>query len=364
MFSGQAHVLQPVQRAFWQGSKEQSLFLGQRDGFGTGLDAKLAIDAGQVGLDRFDSDAESLADLAIARALDNQAEDIELASGEWLCRDSGGMAFFIEQQAADLRGEAALAPGDFMHRLANFAAACALEPVAFDSQLQHRLDVGYLVVGGQDEDSRGGLSIPVIVQHSLGNSKAVDVFHGNIQHDHLWMQMPAEGQRLGSILGLADHFEIGVFFQQASCAFSHHGVVIYQHDGYWLLPWPGLYMVHERTPSRVSGTINAGSCSASAIWDTGIMALAFSVCSQQAARMVTPRPGLVRMWRVPPMAVMRSCIPTSPRFSACRCFCCKPRPLSEISKEMAPPGLRRRRITARLALAYLNRLESASCPTR
>ena len=42
-------------------------------GFGTGLDAKLAIDTGQVGLDRFDRDAESLADLAIARALDNQA---------------------------------------------------------------------------------------------------------------------------------------------------------------------------------------------------------------------------------------------------------------------------------------------------
>ncbi len=59
------------------------MFLGQRDGFGTGLDAKLAIDTGQVGLDRFDRDAESLADLAIARALDNQAEDIELASGEW-----------------------------------------------------------------------------------------------------------------------------------------------------------------------------------------------------------------------------------------------------------------------------------------
>ncbi len=106
------------------------MFLGQRDGFGTGLDAKLAIDTGQVGLDRFDSDAESLADLAVARALDNQAEDIELASGEWLRRDSGGIAFFIEQEAADLRGEAALAPGDFMHRLANFAAARALEPVA------------------------------------------------------------------------------------------------------------------------------------------------------------------------------------------------------------------------------------------
>src|SRR6266571_1275452 len=63
-----------------------------------------------------------------------------------------------------------------MHSLANFAAAGALEPVAFDSQPQHSLDVGYLVVGGQDEDSRGTAGLPVIVQHSLGNSKAVDVF--------------------------------------------------------------------------------------------------------------------------------------------------------------------------------------------
>src|SRR3989442_778153 len=43
-----------------------------------------------------------------------------------------------------------------MHSLANFAASCALEPVAFNSQPQHSLDVGYLVGGRDLKDGYNG----------------------------------------------------------------------------------------------------------------------------------------------------------------------------------------------------------------
>ena len=192
------------------------------------VDVELVHEMLAVLLDGLDADAERRRHLLVGRALGDELQHLGLARGEpggvgldhavAVARSTG----WIAKAFGDRRAEKCAALGDFPDRLGeNFRGRLLFKKPGHAGRA-HALDVGFVAVGGQDDDFRGG----IFHQNLPRRLKAVEHRHGDVHEDDVGAQRLRQLHRFAAVARLADDLEAAVGVEQRAQALTDDGVIL------------------------------------------------------------------------------------------------------------------------------------------
>jgi hypothetical protein len=116
---------------------------------------------------------------------------------------------------------------DIPNRLGQKVGGGLFEQISGCAQLGRSLDVGVIIVDGEDENlgTRKG------VEDYLGGFQTIQQWHRNVHHDHGWPEFLGQFHRLPTVFRFADDLDVPFGPQQCPKPFADYSMVIRQQDG-------------------------------------------------------------------------------------------------------------------------------------
>jgi len=191
------------------------------------MEGEFFHDAGTVGFDGVEAEAELSGDLLIAIAFGEELVDVAFTFGEQIeAIVRGGVEDGLEEESADGRAEETLAAGDGEDGFDEFGFEAILEDIAASAFADGAEDVAFVGVHAEHEDGDGGVEAM-----QLGEGfEAVEALHADVEEDEIGGILTSEFDGFGAGAGFGDDEEGGMGFEDAADALADEGVIVGEED--------------------------------------------------------------------------------------------------------------------------------------